>query len=496
MTKTINYNHMKPTKIKLLIIEDEEYDVMRIKNTLKLLEDKIEIIEIFSTGLDAINFLEKYKNKCDVIILDYQISGGLYGKDLIKEIKMIDNSLQIIIITKMTINQSEPEFANDLISDGAFWFGTKNPMDIEDFIYQPTDFILAIMNGYNKRLLELEKNSLEKKHKNSQKKLEDNLQDQMKNWQIIGQSSAFQNILNLIEKYAPIDANILITGESGTGKELIARNIHFKSRRKLEKLVTVNCSAIPFDLIESELFGYEKGAFTDAKNEKIGLFEQAEGGTLFLDEVSELPLKAQSKLLRVLETGEIDKIGRKHDIFVNVRIIAATNKDLTKEINENKFREDIFYRLNILNIHIPSLKERKSDINLLLDYYLKRYLNKFELGEIDFTPEARNYLLNYKWPGNVRQLKNVIQRMVLLADRSIDLDIVEMSLGVNTVFNKFKITLQTDDKIATLKEAEFEFRKKYTQFIRNKTSTDAEASKLLGIAPPNYYRLCKELGLK
>jgi len=487
---------MKPAKIKLLIVEDEEFDVIRIKNTLKLFEDKIEITEIFSTGLDAINFLEKNGNGCDVIILDYQISGGLYGKELIKEIKAIDQSLQIVIITKMTINQSEPEFANDLISDGAFWFGTKNPMDIEDFIYQPTDFILAIMNGYNKRLLELEKNCLEKKNKQSQKKLEDNLHDKMKNLQIIGQSGSFQNVLNLLEKYAPIDANILITGESGTGKELIARNIHFKSRRKLEKLVTINCSAIPFDLIESELFGYEKGAFTDAKNEKIGLFEQADGGTLFLDEVSELPLKAQSKLLRVLETGEIDKIGRKHDIFVNVRIIAATNKDLKKEINENKFREDIFYRLNILNIHIPPLKERKDDINLLLDYYLARYINKFKLGNIDITPEARNYLLNYQWPGNVRQLKNVIQRMVLLADQSIDIDTVEMSLGVNTVSNKFKITLQTGDKVATLKEAEFEFRKKYTKFIRNKTATDAEASKLLGIAPPNFYRLCKELGLK
>ena len=488
---------MKSSKIRLLIIEDEEFDVIRIKNTLKLFEGKIEIIEIFSTGLDALEFLEGSENRCDVVILDYQISGGLYGKELIKEIKMLDNSLQIVVITKMTINQSEPDFANDLISNGAFWFGTKNPMDLEDFIYQPTDFILAIINGYNKRLLELEKNCLEKKHNESQQKLEDNLQEQIKNWQIIGKSAAFKKALNLLEKYAPIDANVLIIGESGTGKEFFARNIHFKSQRKLEKLVTINCSAIPFDLLESELFGYEKGAFTDAKNEKIGLFEQADGGTLFLDEVSELPLKAQSKLLRVLETGEIDKIGRKRDIFIDVRIIAATNKDLVKAINENKFREDLFYRLNILNIHIPPLKEREGDIGLLLDYYLKRYLNRFKLGDIDFTPEARNYLLNFKWPGNVRQLKNVMQRVVLLADNTtIDIDTVKMSLGINSAFNKFKILFQTNDKISTLKDAEFEFRKKYTMFVRSKTETDAEASKLLGIAPSNYHRLCKELGLK
>jgi len=492
----MNKDKMKQSKIKLLIIEDEEFDVIRIKNTLKLFKEEIEIIEIFSTGLDAINFLEAGGNKCDVVILDYQISGGLYGKELIKEIKMIDNSLQVVIITKMTINQSDPGFANALISAGAFWFGTKNPLDIEDYIYQPTDFILAIINGYNKRLLELEKNSLGQKNSKSQKKLEENLEDQMKNWEMVGISSQFQSIMGQLEKYAPIDANILITGESGTGKELIARNIHSKSKRKFEKLITLNCSAIPINLIESELFGYEKGAFTDAKNEKIGFFQQANGGTLFLDEVSEIPLEAQAKLLRVLETGEIDKIGRKQNTFVNVRVIAATNKNLAKEISENRFREDLFYRLNILNINIPSLKERKSDIGLLLDYFLKRYLNKYELKNLDFTDEARNYLLNHSWPGNVRQIKNVIQRLVLLANESIDLVSVKTSLGENVNVNKFKITLQSDEKISTLKDAEFEFRREYTKFVRSKTETDAEASKLLGIAPSNFHRLCKELGLK
>ncbi len=487
---------MKSTKINILIIEDEEFDVIRIKNTLTLFKDKINIAEIFSTGLDALSYLENKENDCDVVILDYHISGGLYGKELIKEIKMIDSSVQIVIITKMTINQSEPDFANDLILHGAFWFGTKNPTDIEDFIYQPTDFILAIMNGYNRRLLELEKKKLLSKNKKSQKKLADLFEDQMKNWQIIGNSTAMKNVIVLLEKYSPVDASVLITGESGTGKELIARNIHFKSKRKFEKFVTINCSAIPFHLIESELFGYEKGSFTDAKSEKIGLFEQANGGTLFLDEISELPLKAQSKLLRVLETGEIEKIGRRHDIFVDVRILAATNKDLNNEIRENKFREDLFYRLNILSIALPSLRERKSDIELLLDYFLKKYINKFGLDEISMTQKARNYLINYKWPGNVRQLKNVLQRIVLLADKSIDLDTIEMGIGENTNYNDLKIKFMTGNKIFTLKEAEFDFKKSYTKYIRGKTKTDVEASKLLGIAPSNYHRLCKELGLK
>jgi len=487
---------MEEQKIRLLIIEDEEFDVIRIKNTLLLFEDEIEIIDIFSTGWDALKFLKSKESSCDIVLLDYQISGGLYGKELIQEIKDFDNSLQIVIITKMTINQSDPAFANELISNGAFWFGTKNPMDIEDFIYQPTDFLLAIKNGYNKRLLELEKNNLEKKQRKSQIQLEENLQEQMDNYRIIGNSKEFQKALSLMEKYAPIDANVLIFGESGTGKEFFARNIHYKSSRKLEKLVTVNCSSIPFDLIESELFGYKKGAFTDAKNEKIGLFELADGGTLFLDEVSELPLKAQAKLLRVLETGEIEKIGRRKDIFVNVRIIAATNKDLTKEIDENKFREDLFYRLNILNIVIPPLRNRLDDIDLLLEYFLKKYASKFKLTEIRFTSEAKDYLLNFRWPGNVRQLKNVVQRAVLLANNKIDMEVVEMSLGLNTALNKFKILKNNAVIWSTLKDAEFEFRKEYTSFIRSKTETDAEAAKLLGIAPSNYYRLCKELGLK
>ncbi len=483
-------------KINVLIVEDEEFDVRRIKNTLRLYNNIIKIYDIVSTGNDALDCLKNSKSLIDVVVLDYQISGGLYGKELIKEIKLIDSTIQVIIITKMTINQTDPEFASQLIKNGAYWFGTKNPTDIEDYIYQPTDFILAILNAYEKRNLQLEKQKLQFEHKKSQEILENNNLENLIKWKIIGNSNAVENVKVLVEKYAPVNASVLITGESGTGKELVARNIHFKSPRKFEKFVVINCSAIPFNLFESELFGYEKGAFTDAKSGKIGLFEKANHGTLFLDEVSELPLKEQSKLLRVLETGEIEKIGRKHEIIVDVRVIAATNKDLNKEISKNKFREDLYYRLNILNISIPPLRERRSDIEVLSDYFLKKYINKFQLGDISITPEAQKLLVNYDWPGNVRQLKNVLQRSVLLADKSIDTETINIGLRGNPGDNDFRLKFINPNKMLTLKEAEFNFRKEYTKFIRSKTKTDAEASKLLGIAPSNFHRLCKELGLK
>jgi len=484
--------------INVLIIEDEEFDVIRIKNTLKLFKDKINVIDIFSTGLDALSYLKKSKNKCDVIILDYQISGGLFGKELIKEIKNIDDTIQIVIITKMTINQSDPEFANELIKNGAFWFGTKNPTDIEDFIYQPTDFILAIKNGYNKRLLEIEKKKLVRKNEKSQEKLKDIFRDQMKTYQIIGKSSAIKNVNSLIEKYATVDASILITGESGTGKELVARNIYYKSKRRLEKFITINCSAIPADLIESELFGYEKGAFTDAKASKEGLFEQANNGTIFLDEVSELPLIAQAKLLRVLEYGEIDKIGRKSTCKVDVRVIAASNKNVERLVKEGKFREDLFYRLNILKINVPPLRERREDIEVLLNYFISKSCSEYQVDCPKISERALQFIKEYDFPGNVRQLKNFVLRLILTNKSIIDVNEVEDALGVNNELqtNNFSVPFYSTNNIPSLREAERDFKKKFVQFVRKHSKTDSEAAKKLGLDRSNFHRLCKEIGLK
>ncbi|MGD8780703.1 MAG: sigma-54 dependent transcriptional regulator [Ignavibacteria bacterium] len=488
---------MNKNQINILVVEDEEFDVQRIRETLEPFKDTMCIKEIVSSGKDTLKSIKNNKHLFDVVILDYQISGGLHGEELIEEIKKIDNTLQVIVITKMTINQMDLQFATQLIESGASWFGTKNPTDI-DYIYQPTDFVLAIKNAYDKRKLVIEKEILRKEHSSSKSKLESNIKEMINKYTLIGESAGMRLIKKSIENYSTTDANVLIFGESGTGKELVARNIHYVSQRKFENFVTVNCSAIPDDLIESELFGYEKGAFTDAKGEKAGLFEQADGGTIFLDEISELPLLAQAKLLRVLENGEIDKIGRKKRYEVNVRVIAASNKNIEVLMREKRFREDLYYRLNILNIQLPPLRERKDDIIRLLKNFMEKSSNEFHVYAPELTDEGIKFLSNFHWPGNVRQLKNVVQRLVLMGASTIGVDEVEAALGIKNqgAFGGYTTPIYSKEELPHLREAELEFRKRFVQFVRKNSRTDTEAATKLGIARSNFHRLCKELGLK
>lgn len=489
---------MKNNKIKLLIIEDEDFDVKRIQNTLEPFSNQIKIQEIISSGREALRLIQKNPTEYDVIILDYQISGGLYGVDLISSIKKLAPSIQIIVITKMTLNQTDVNFAVNLIESGASWFGTKNPVDIEDFIYQPTDFLLAIQNAYEKRLLQLEKSKLIYECNASLSKLEKTIENNLSQQKLVGDSAEIKQIRYLIMRYANVDVSLLITGESGTGKELVATHVHYYSKRRFENFITVNCSAIPDTLFESELFGHVKGAFTDAKQEKAGLFEQANKGTIFLDEVSELSLMAQAKLLRVLETGEIDKIGRKKQYKVDVRVIAATNKDLPKLVSEKKFREDLYYRLNILNIHIPSLRKRPDDIKVLLDYFLKKYCQEHSIPEPVFDNSASEFLHNFNWYGNIRQLKNLALRMLLLHNGQIDMNVVRLCLEdqIQNELNDYGTILHNKDFITPLKEAETNFRKKYISAARSFFDTDAETAKHLGLAKSNFHRLLKDLKLK
>ncbi len=483
----MTYNH-----INILVIEDEDYDVRRIRNTLKFFENKIIIKDVVSNGNKAIELIAGSPEAYDVVIMDYQIAGSIKAEALIGRIKEIARSIQIIIITKMTINISDLEFANRLIGIGAFWFCTKYPGDVEDFIYQPTDFIVSILNAY-------EKGKLEKESFSSGKKLNKNIQDILSVKQIIGESESMINLRKQIDKYAPTDANILIYGDTGTGKELVAYNIHYKSKRRLENFVPVNCGSLPQDLIESELFGFEKGSFTGAVSSKQGLFETADNGTIFLDEVSELPVTAQVKLLRVIQDGEIEKIGRVMKVKVKVRIIAATNKNLEDEVAENKFREDLYYRLNVIPIYVPPLRERKDDIESLILYFIDIFRKEFDVRNPSITKEAFGILSNYSWPGNVRELKNVVQRLLLEGLDSITADDVRYAL-----FNKPRkphdkkdsLNFWNDGQLLPLKDMEKMLKGKYVAFVRDNSKSDADASKKLGLAPPNYHRLCKELGLK
>lgn len=482
-----------PQPIHVLLIEDEEYDVRRVRNTLKQYEHLIEICELVSDGYTALEVLRAHPDGFDVVIMDFQIAGGLMGERLIREIKSIDPSIQVIVVTKMTVNVADVEFANRLLSAGAFWYCTKYPGDIDTFIYQPTDFVLSIVNASSKRRLERQQQA-------STRKLMRNVETILEQKAMVGSSPGLARLAEEVERCARSDASVLVTGASGTGKELVATNIHYRSKRKLENFVAVNCGGIPQELVESELFGYVKGAFTGANATKAGLFEAANGGTLFLDEVSELPLSAQVKLLRVLQDGEIEKIGRTGRVAVDVRIIAATNKDLKVEVEEKRFREDLFFRLNVLPVYVSSLRERPEDIIDLFHHYLQSI--SFDMGRIapHVNEEGIRLLRSYTWPGNVRELKNVVQRLLLRGEEEINEFQVKEALGaharVSHTSEGLLIDFGRNDSLLTLRQMERVFRERYLMFVRQQSQSDAEAAKRLGLAPPNYHRMCKELGIK
>lgn len=482
----------KKDPINILLIEDEEFDVQRVRRTVSYYDSRIKILDVVSNGRAALELIKDSPDKYDVVILDYQISGGLKGEDLITQIKNHDPFIQIIVITKMTINITNYDFANSLMRAGAYWYCTKYPGNIEDYIYQPTDFILSIFNAYEKKRLERYK-------LRSDKKLTQNIENLLEIKKIIGDCEPIKQLKENIEKYAKSDVNILINGASGTGKELVAWNIHLKSKRKYENFIPINCGSIPGELIESELFGHEKGSFTGATSNKPGLFEVANHGTLFLDEVAELPLNAQVKLLRVLQDGEIEKIGRTSKINVDARIIAATNKNLANEVMNGKFREDLYYRLNVVPIDIIPLRKRGNDIAQLFDHFLNYFSLDMNIDKPEVDEKAYEILLNYKWPGNVRELRNVVQRLIINSNGFITAkDISNPIILRNHIIVKEETNFEDlyQGQVLPLKDMEKIFRVKYFKYVRSISSSDSSAAEKLGMAPSNFYRMCKELGIK
>jgi len=476
-------------QIQILLIEDEDYDVRRVRKTLEPFKDKLNIKKVVADGESALQILKKDKKQFDVVVMDYQIVGGITGKNLIRRIKQIDQTIQIIVITKMTVNVMDFDFANELLEAGAMWYCTKYPGDIEDYIYQPTDFILSIFNAYEKKILEYEKLK-------SDRKLEQSVNNVLEEKRIIGDSELIVKLRKKIEKAANQDATVLIYGASGTGKELVASNIHHRSARRFEKFVAINSGSLPNELIESELFGFVKGSFTGANTDKAGLFQLANKGTIFLDEIGELPATAQVKLLRVLQDGELDRIGRTAKINVNVRVIAATNIDLREAIEAKKFREDLFYRLNVINIYVPTLAERKEDIPLLLDHFTNKFCSDMSLKVPGLDKNAIKLLQNHDWPGNVRQLQNVVQRMLFSCENEITYADVEEALGGRRPVKNTSIEHNFGTNIVAWKEMEKNLKKKYFIHVRSQTNSDSEAARMLGLAPSNYYRTCKDLGIK
>ncbi|MCK9211449.1 MAG: sigma-54 dependent transcriptional regulator [Ignavibacteriaceae bacterium] len=478
--------------INVLLIEDEEFDVRRVINTIKPFSEQIKIGKIVSDGKGALELLKEKSERFDLVIMDFQIAGGLMGEELIHKIKEVDSALQIIVVTKMTINISDYAFANKLMKAGAFWYCTKYPGDIEEFIYQPTDFIISIFNAFEKRKLELERLRVNQK-------LVRNAEETLEQKRMVGESPEIFRLKEQIAKCSQSTINVLIRGASGTGKELVAYNIHYNSARKLENFVIINCGSLPHDLVESELFGYEKGAFTGADKKKLGLFEVAHNGTIFLDEVTELPLPAQVKLLRVIQDGEIEKIGRTEKIKVDVRILAATNRNIEEEVKAKRFREDLYYRLNVLPIHVPDLKYRTTDIPILLDYFLTTMSIDMIREKPTFEDDAMKLLVNYDWPGNVRELKNVVQRLLFYDEKIITLKDAKLAIGKygfsEDIDEQNGITFDREN-ILPLRDLELLVREKYFMFVRDNSNSDTDAAKKLGLAPPNYFRMAKELGMK
>ncbi len=311
-------------------------------------------------------------------------------------------------------------------------------------------------------------------------------------YEIIGESKAIKDILAVIERVAPTDSRILITGENGTGKELVARAIHEKSKRKNEPFVEVNCAAIPNELIESELFGHVKGAFTNAIKDRVGKFEQADKGTLFLDEIGDMNLNAQAKVLRALEEGKIERVGANEPISVDVRIIAATNKDLRKEIEKGTFREDLFHRLNVIPIHVPPLRERKEDIPILAEHFNKTLSAKYGFAPKEFTKEAMEKISALKFSGNIRELKNLVERiLIMVPDKKITAENITPYLPVD--YKKEENIFETTNSFAEFKEkTEKMFLEKY---LKQNNWNISKTAEMLGIQRSHLYNKIKKYGL-
>lgn len=372
---------------KILIIDDEK----SIRNTLKeiLSYEGYEVTEA-QDGSEGLKLAGK--EKFDIILSDIKMP-KMDGIEVLEKLQEITPETPVVMIS----GHGNIETAVEAIRKGAF-----------DYISKPLDLnrmLVTIRNALERSVLVTETKSLKRKI--------------FKTTDMVGESEPIRMIREMIDKVAPTEARVLITGENGSGKELVARWIHEKSNRSASPLVEVNCAAIPSELIESELFGHEKGSFTSAIKQRIGKFEQANNGTLFLDEIGDMSLSAQAKVLRVLQDGKITRVGGEKDFSVNVRVIAATNKDLRKEIENGTFREDLYHRLSVIVIHVPSLNERRDDVPLLADHFMNLICQEYGIPAKKISKEAFDELKKINWTGNIRELRNVVERLIILCGKEI-----------------------------------------------------------------------------
>ena len=385
----------------ILVVDDDRPIRSTLKEILEFEKFKVDDAE---DGQMAISKVEK--NDYDLILCDIKMP-KMDGIEVLQKIQELKPHIPVVMIS----GHGDIETAVGAIKLGAF-----------DFIAKPLDLNRLLVTVRNA----LDRNELVKETKQLRKKVyKSKLND------IIGESEPIIAVKAMVEKVAPTDARVLITGSNGTGKELVARNLHQNSGRKKAPFIEVNCAAIPSELIESELFGHEKGAFTSAVKQKKGNFEQAEGGTLFLDEIGDMTASAQAKVLRALQENRIRRVGGEKDIKVNVRILAATNKDLKKEIAAGNFREDLYHRLSVILIHVPDLNERRDDIPMLVDFFLSKVCAEQGMPEKKISLDAMRALQDFDWTGNIRELRNVVERLIILGETEITKGDVEKFVRVN-----------------------------------------------------------------
>jgi two-component system, NtrC family, nitrogen regulation response regulator NtrX len=371
----------------ILIIDDEK----SIRNTLKdILEYEQHEVRLAEDGLQGLEFIAE--DKFDVVLCDIKMP-NMDGIEVLGKTKELNPELPVIMIS----GHGNIDTAVEAIKKGAY-----------DFIEKPLDLnrlLVTLKNALERTDLVVETKRLRKKITNR--------------YTMVGESESIRKVKAMIDRVAPTDARVLITGANGTGKELVARELHEKSSRATGPFVEVNCAAIPSELIESELFGHEKGAFTSAIKQRKGKFEQAEGGTIFLDEVGDMSLAAQAKVLRALQENKISRVGSDKDIDVNVRVLAATNKDMRYEIDHKYFREDLYHRLSVILIHVPSLNERLEDIPMLAQYFVETICGEYGQPVKSISKDAVEELQKIQWTGNIREFRNVLERLIILCDKEI-----------------------------------------------------------------------------
>ena len=447
----------EPTGSQVLVVDD---DASMQRMLRQRLEREGYAVQTAPNGEEGLNLIRK--EVFNLIITDLRMP-KLRGDELVRAVSQFNPNIPIIVMTAY----GEVNEAVELMQDGIYHYVTK-PFDVEDLV-------VKVKRALDKQITTSEARQVRNK-----------IMSRRKSDYIVGSCPKIEELLTQISIVAQNDVPVIIYGESGTGKELVSRAIHYTGKRADRPFVVENCGAIPENLIENELFGHVKGAYTDARTDQKGLFEEAHGGTLFLDEIGELPTTTQVKFLRVLQDGEFKRIGSTRPIRVDVRVIAATNKDLIQAIADKSFREDLFYRLNVIPVHIPPLRERKEDIPLLINHFLTEF-NK-ELGKAveGFSPAAIQKMMTYQWPGNIRELKNKVKQAMVLTRNNV-ITAEDLFFHVPVSSNKFQ----------SFKEAKREFEKEYiSQVLRICQGNISQAARLAKKDRKDFYDVMKKYGIQ